>query len=155
MIYYIIALLLFGIGLLVLEVVILPGLIAGIIGGLFILFALGWVFAQYGNAIGICTSIATLAVTGLVLYFALRSKLWKRFSLTDSLQGNKMNVIDDDQISVGDIAKALSALRPMGTIIIGNKKIEAQTNLYNYNYARYQNGELVTKLGGYNYPLKY
>ncbi|MBC7412627.1 MAG: HAMP domain-containing protein [Bacteroidia bacterium] len=35
-----------------------------------------------------------------------------------------------------------------------DNKIEAQTNLYNYNYARYQNNELVTKLGGYNYPLK-
>ncbi len=35
-----------------------------------------------------------------------------------------------------------------------DNKIEAQTNLYNFSYARYQNKELITKLGVYNYPLK-
>jgi two-component system, NtrC family, nitrogen regulation sensor histidine kinase NtrY len=35
-----------------------------------------------------------------------------------------------------------------------DSKIETQINLYNYSYARYQNKELVTKIGAYNYPLK-
>lgn len=128
MIVYIIALIVFGIALLVLEILILPGLIAGIIGGVFILFALSWVFTKYGSAAGIYASLAAGIATTLVLYLALRSKMWKRFSLTTSLQGNRMNVLDDREIKAGDTARTLSALRPMGTVMIGDKKVEAQTN---------------------------
>ena len=54
--------------------------------------------------------------------------MWKRFSLTTSLQGNKMNVLDAEEIKVGDVAKTLSALRPMGTVMFINKRYEAQSN---------------------------
>ena len=39
-----------------------------------------------------------------------------------------MNVIDNEEIKIGDTVRTLSALRPMGTIIIAEKKYEAQTN---------------------------
>ncbi len=133
MIVYIIALIVFGIALLVLEILILPGLIAGIIGALFILFSLSWIFTKYGSAAGIYASVATGIVTTLILYFALRSKMWKRFTLTTSLRDNKMNVLDNVDINIGDTAITLSALRPMGSVMIGDKKLEAQTN-----------GELIT-----------
>ncbi len=128
MIIYALLLILFGIALLVLEILILPGLIAGIVGALFILFALSWVFSDYGSAIGIYVSIATIVCTALTLYFALRSKMWKRFSLHTSLKDNRVNVVDSEQIKIGDRALTLSALRPMGTLLIGDKKVEAQTN---------------------------
>ncbi len=128
MIVYIIALIVFGIALLVLEILIIPGLIAGIIGALFILFALSCVFTQYGSEAGIYASLATGIATTFIIYIALRSKVWKRFSLTTSLRDNRMNVLDNTDINIGDTAITLSALRPMGTVMIGDKKMEAQTN---------------------------
>ena len=41
---------------------------------------------------------------------------------------NKFADIDEEEINIGDTARTLSALRPMGTVIIGDKKLEAQTN---------------------------
>lgn len=128
MIFYIIALIVFGIALLVLEIVILPGLVAGIIGALFIIFSLSWIFSSYGTEVGIYATISTLVVGGMTLYFALKSKMWKRFSLNTSLKDSRMNEIQPSGITVGDTAVTLSVLRPMGTIMIDNRRYEAQTN---------------------------
>jgi membrane-bound ClpP family serine protease len=125
---YIAILILLGITLLVLEILILPGLVAGIIGGIFLLVAIAWTFQGYGTEAGIYTGIATCLITAAALYIALKTRVWSRFSLKEDLQQSRMNVIAPDTIAEGTEALTVSALRPMGTVMIGDLKLEARTN---------------------------
>ena len=125
---YIVLLILLGIILLVLEIVVLPGLIAGIIGSLFLLVAISWTFAEYGTTIGIYTTIGTFLITGISLYFSFKSKVWRRFSLKQDLRDSRANVADSSTLSEGMEALTISALRPMGTVMINDIKLEARTN---------------------------
>jgi membrane-bound ClpP family serine protease len=127
-IIYIILLITLGIALLVLEILVLPGLVAGIIGGLFLLIAVSWTFKEYGTVAGTYTATGTVILTALSLYIGLKSKVWKRFSLKHDLQESRANVVDATSIHEGDHAMTISALRPMGTILVNDIKIEARTN---------------------------
>lgn len=122
----IILLIAIGIALLVLEILVLPGLIAGIIGGVFILSGVLMTYSNYGSEAGHLTAIASVILSaGTVIYF-LRSKSWQKFGLNSKLEG-KTNEVDKLPVAEGDIGITISALRPMGTIMIGNLRIEAQT----------------------------
>lgn len=122
----IILLIAIGIALLVLEILVLPGLIAGIIGGVFILAGVLMTYSNYGSEAGHLTAIAsTILSAGTVIYF-LRSKSWQKFGLNSKLEG-KTNEVDKLPVAEGDTGITISALRPMGTIMIGNLRIEAQT----------------------------
>lgn len=118
---------LFGIALLILEILILPGLIAGIFGVIFICAGVGWMYHEYGMVTGHYTLAATVILTFAGIYYSLKSKAWKRFSLEQSLQG-KANDLNELGIKEGDEGISVSSLRPMGTVLIGNNKIEGQSN---------------------------
>jgi membrane-bound ClpP family serine protease len=123
----IILLIAIGIALLILEILVLPGLIAGIIGGVFMLAGILMTYSAYGSVAGHLTAVAAVALSvGTVLYF-LRSKSWQRFGLNLKLEG-KTNEVDKLPVAEGDTGITLSALRPMGTILVKNLRIEAQTN---------------------------
>ena len=128
MVFYIAVLIILGILLLVLEILILPGLIAGIIGSLFLVAAISWTFKSYGTAAGVYTSVATIALLAASIYIGLKSKIWSRFSLKTNMKESKMNEIDTSIVKEGDEAITVSALRPMGSIMIGDLKVEAQSN---------------------------
>ncbi len=122
----IILLIAIGIALLVLEILVLPGLIAGIIRGVFILAGVLMTYSNYGSEAGHLTAIASAILSaGTVIYF-LRSKSWQKFGLNSKLEG-KTNEVDKLPVSEGDTGITISALRPMGTIMINNLRIEAQT----------------------------
>lgn len=123
----IIVLIVVGICLLVLEILILPGLIAGIIGVVLMLLGILWMYQDFGSSAGNYTSVITVIVTIFAIYYSLKSKAWQRFGLNDSLQG-KTNEVDKLDLIEGDEGVALSALRPMGTVMIKDRKVEAQTN---------------------------
>lgn len=123
----IIVLIFIGIVLLVLEILVLPGLIAGIIGGILIISGIAWMYASYGNNAGNITALVTAIATGASIYFSLRSRAWERFGLKDSLEG-KTNEVNKLEIHEGDEGISVSALRPMGTVMVNNQRVEAQTN---------------------------
>lgn len=123
----IIGLILLGILLLVLEILILPGLIAGIIGTLFLIIALSWMYADYGVEAGNYTLLATFILTFAAIWGAFKSRAWSRFSLKETLDG-KMNDISGLEVKEGDTGKTLSALRPSGTIQVGESRLEGYTN---------------------------
>jgi membrane-bound ClpP family serine protease len=124
---YIAILIILGILLLVLEILIIPGLIAGIVGVAFMLIGIIWTFKEYGNTVGIYTSVATVLLTGTSLYIAFKSRVWSRFSLKQDLSDSRANVIALGIVE-GDEAITISTLRPMGTVMIDNIKMEARSN---------------------------
>jgi membrane-bound ClpP family serine protease len=122
----IIAIILFGIILIVLEILILPGLIAGIIGAIFMVMGLLMMYKNYGDFYGNITLIATIALTAGSLIYALKSKAWRRFGLKDTID-SKVIDLTTANIEPGTVGITISALRPMGTVMIGNEMYEVQT----------------------------
>lgn len=125
-IFFIVILIVFGITLIVLEVLLLPGLIAGILGGVFMLMGIAWTWQIYGTNAAVTVSLASGALLGLSLYLSLKSGIWGRFSLKDKLEG-KMNQIDHEKVKPGDKGAAISSLRPMGTVRVNGERYEAET----------------------------
>jgi membrane-bound ClpP family serine protease len=123
----IVGLILIGILLLVLEILILPGLIAGIIGAVFLIIAIAWMYADYGSTAGNYTLLSTLLLTFLAIWGSFKSKAWSRFGHKETLEG-KMNDIARHGIAEGEIGTTLSALRPSGTVLIRDAKVEGFTN---------------------------
>lgn len=123
----IIGLIVIGILLLVLEILVLPGLVAGIAGGVFLLIAIVWMYASHGDTAGHITLAATAVATGVAIYWSLKSKMWNRFGLKDTIDG-KVNDIGALAILPGEEGRTLSALRPSGMILINGNKVEAATN---------------------------
>lgn len=119
---------LIGIGFLflLLEVLVLPGTnIAGVLG--FVLLAIGiWqAFAVYGGLAGTVTLMITLVLSGVVLYFALKSRTWKRAALNKNID-SRVNVIDLEKIKTGDHGKTISRLVPMGKAEINGEYYEVK-----------------------------
>ncbi len=123
----IIGLIVIGIILLVLEIIVLPGMIAGIIGGIFLLVAILWMYSSEGETAGHITLAITFVATLVAIYASLKSRAWRRYGLHEINDG-KVNDVTALQIHEGDEGRTLSALRPSGTILIGDSKLEAQTN---------------------------
>jgi membrane-bound ClpP family serine protease len=123
----IIGLIILGIILLVLEILVLPGLVAGIIGGLMIMASIIWMYQDYGSTAGHITAVSSFLATVIAIWWSLKSKAWNRYSLKDQLEG-KVNDVASLGVNEGDEGRTLSALRPSGTILFGDKKIEGHTS---------------------------
>jgi len=125
-IFFISILIIFGILLIVLEILIVPGFIVGIAGAVFVVMGIGWAWQVYGSTVGIMVALGSVFITGLSIWSALRTSFWKKFSLNDKLEG-KMNVIDGSLVKAGDRGEAVSSLRPMGTVRVNGERYEATT----------------------------
>jgi membrane-bound ClpP family serine protease len=122
----IVFLILIGIVLLILEILILPGLIAGIIGGILIITGIILTYTNYGNTYGHITFAATAIVTGISIWYAFKSRVWERFGLQQTSDG-KIIRLDELNIQPGDAGITLSVVRPSGTALFDNKKLEVHS----------------------------
>lgn len=124
----VIFLVLFGLGLLVAEVIFVPGTtLVGIIGLFLTVAGIYMGFATFGNS----TGYWLLAISGLIgigaTIYALRHDTWSRFSLSSS---NKSKVNEDfpNQLTVGMRGKTMSELRPQGKAVFGDVISEVRTH---------------------------
>jgi len=122
----IITLIVFGIILLILEILVLPGLISGIVGVMLMITGVLWMYSSQGSTAGHITLACTAATSGAAILYALKSRAWERFGLKGHLEGKSVSTAGLP-ISVGDEVITMSALRPMGTILAGDHKAEAET----------------------------
>ena len=125
-IVFICVLILFGVLLITVEILIVPGLIVGILGGIFVIMGIGWAWQVYGSDAGTIVAISSILLTAVAIWSAVRTGFWDRFSLQSQLKG-RVNEIDLDTIKEGDHGAALSSLRPMGTIRVKGKRFEASS----------------------------
>ena len=123
----IIGLLVIGIILLVLEILVLPGMIAGIIGGIFLLLGILWMYSAEGTTAGHITLASTFAATTLAIYLSLKNKSWLRYGLKTSID-SRVNDVGLLDIREGEEGRTLSALRPSGTIQVGDRRVEGQSS---------------------------
>lgn len=124
-------LILFGIALLIVEFLVLPGITVAFIGGI-LLMGLGifMSYKSYGTTVGNYTVLATVILFGGGLYYSLRSKTWKNLSLNSEIDG-KVNTIEEHKIKKGDKGIAITRLAPMGKVQVNDIVVEAKsTGIY-------------------------
>jgi len=123
---FIIPIIVFGLVMVMLEIFVLPGFVAGVVGGLVVVYGVYQSYAVYGATAGSITLFATIAVFVLTLVLFFKSGMWKKVALSDVVDG-KMNTLENIP-SPGDRGKAISRLAPMGKALINNEYYEVSTN---------------------------
>jgi membrane-bound ClpP family serine protease len=125
--FIIIALLLIGLVLLVVEVVFIPGTtVVGILGIVFSIIGVVLSYNHFGNGVGFYILLTTLGGTLVALFFSFRAGAWNKFSLKSSIKG-KVNEGTQSHLRVGDVGETVSALRPSGKAVFGESIFEVRS----------------------------
>jgi membrane-bound ClpP family serine protease len=123
----IIALIVLGILLLLVEFLIIPGVtVAGITGTLLII---GGVFCGYyfhGTPQGHYIMLSTLGLILLVFVIALKTKTWNKVGLKTSINSH-VETHGKEDFKVGDTGMTISRLTPIGKIMVNDKIVEARS----------------------------
>lgn len=112
-----------GLLLLALEIVALPGGVAGVFGMGLLVFGIWQSYLLWGNAAGNTILIVCSAITAVLLFLFLKAKTWKRFSLKEESSG-MVNVADTDNVAIGDTGRTIARLAPTGKALIDNRVVE-------------------------------
>jgi membrane-bound ClpP family serine protease len=126
--FIVIGLVVFGLALIVIEVVFIPGTtIVGILGCIFGIAALYLSFEYFGNTIGAITTVISLIAGISVVVISLKSGVWEKFSLKSTMEG-KVNGEIIVTAKVGDVGKAISTLKPIGNGLFDEKILEVRSS---------------------------
>jgi membrane-bound ClpP family serine protease len=124
----IISLLAIGLGLIIVELVFIPGTtVVGLLGLIFAVVGIVISYRHFGNDIGLYILIGSSVATVVALFFSFRSGAWSRFSHKTSLD-TRVNEGMLDRLNVGEEGTTRSALRPMGTAEFNNHAYEVRTS---------------------------
>ncbi|MBN2597985.1 NfeD family protein [Labilibaculum sp.] len=123
----IVLLIVFGIVLLLLEFLVIPGITVAAVGG--ILMIVGGIYMSYhhyGNLVGHLTVLSAVILSGISLVLALKSQTWNKIMLNTEVD-SKVQKLDDENITIGDEGICVSRLAPMGQVKLDNKIVEARS----------------------------
>lgn len=125
--FTVISLVLFGLILLVVEIIFIPGTtVVGLIGIIIMAVGVGLSFNYFGSTAGWSTVAGTSVTSGLVLYYSFKSNVWGRFALK-STSSSKVNEGEVLELSPGQEGITVSALRPIGKAELANRTYEVKT----------------------------
>lgn len=123
----VVSLILFGLVLIVAEIIFVPGTtVVGILGFIFLIVGISLSFSYFGGETGWTTVGVTAVVSGLILYFSFKANVWGHFSLKSSIN-SKVNEGETATVTIGMEGQTVSALRPVGKAILGEKTFEVKT----------------------------
>ena len=123
----IIALLLIGLILLIVEVIFIPGVtVVGVLGAVISIIGIVAGYNRFGDVVGFYILLSTISLTGIALFFSFRSNAWKKFSLNSTNDG-KVNEGMTLTLTVGDTGITTSTLRPSGKADFNNTIVEVRT----------------------------
>ena len=120
----IIVFLVVGAVLIALELVALPGGVAGILGAVAMIIAIWQSYAQYGTLAGNIVLIASVVLALLLLL--MRNKTWRKIGLKEEVD-SKVNTVDENIIAVGATGTTVSRLAPAGKAVINGQTCEVHT----------------------------
>jgi len=124
----VIALILVGLTLIIVEVVFIPGTtVVGLLGLVFLIVGIAFSYGQFGSETGNYVLLASVIGFALALYLSFRKGAWKRFSLKTSIE-SRVNEGVTRELKPGNEGIAVSALRPMGSAEFDGKIFEVKTN---------------------------
>ena len=114
--------LLLGVLLLTLEIVVLPGGIAGLFGAILIGLGVWQTYALFGNTTGTIVLLCAVALVVLTLILFLRKRTWQRFSLNEEVT-SRVNEVET-AVKVGSRGNNISRLAPTGKALIDGQQVE-------------------------------
>ena len=125
--FIIISLLVFGLVLLIVEIIFIPGTtVVGVLGVAFSIAGVVMAYRPFGKEVGFYVLLITLLSTAVSLYMSFRSGAWSKFSLHSSIK-SKFNEGITAPLHVGDEGHTMSALRPFGKAEFGQTVIEVKS----------------------------
>jgi len=121
---------LFAAGVLLVAVeVLVPGAVLGVLGGLCLLGAVVASFLHFGGFGGTVATVVALAIGSITLYLEFvvlpRSRLAKKFSMTETVSSTSQPVVADRAAVVGREAVAVTTLAPGGYVELDGRRYEA------------------------------
>ncbi len=123
----ILALLLIGLALIIIEIIFVPGTtIVGVIGLIFAGAGILISYRHFGNEAGLYILLGVSAFTAIALYYSFRSGAWTRFA-NKSASKSKVNEGKTDALQLGDEGVTRSSLKPMGTVEFQGGQFEVKT----------------------------
>jgi len=124
----VIALLLIGLTLILVELVFIPGTtVVGLLGLVFAIVGIVVCYQHFGDTVGLYALIGMSCVTLGGLFYSFRAGTWSRFSLKSAID-SKVNEGLLSSVHVGDEGVTLSSLRPMGKAEFHEKAFEVKTS---------------------------
>ena len=114
--------LLLGVILLALEIVALPGGVAGVFGVGLIVFGVWETYLMFGDTVGTIVLLCAIALCTLMLVWFMKTKTWKRFSLEEE-SDSKVNQLEH-AVKVGSRGTTISRLAPTGKALIDGQPTE-------------------------------
>ncbi|MDR0438027.1 MAG: nodulation efficiency protein D (NfeD) [Bacteroidales bacterium] len=122
-----ILLLVVGFILILVEILVVPGMsIVGIFGFSALIYGVVRIFVDYGTTAGWIALASVLAVCIILVVWFMKTKSWKKIMLHDKLE-DKVNVVDQHKIKVGDEGTAMSRLAPMGQATFADEIYEVHS----------------------------
>jgi membrane-bound serine protease (ClpP class) len=117
-----------GVALLFVEMF-LPGIVAGVIGGILLVAAIAVAYRDLGPEAGNVTLLATVALTGFLWWWWATRFQHTRFGRRMTLETSSTGGAGPEGLEVftGKTGTAVTPLRPSGTIVVGGKRVDAMT----------------------------
>ena len=120
-----------GLLLIAVEVYLIPGFnVIGILGGLLIVFAVGYAYSESG-LVGGTVALSATVTSGIALFLLLwQSGAWDRFILSTTLKTENDAASRERDARAGYLGKtgiAITPLRPTGIVEIDGERIEVST----------------------------
>ncbi|MEJ2004375.1 MAG: NfeD family protein [Cyclobacteriaceae bacterium] len=126
--FIVLALIVVGLGLLLVEVIFVPGTtFVGIAGAVSAIIGIYLSFDYFGANVGWWMLLVTALLFGAAIYFGFRGQTWDRFSLKSSIK-SKFNEGLTTGLQVAQRGKALSSLRPSGNAEFDSRTFEVRTH---------------------------
>jgi membrane-bound ClpP family serine protease len=124
----VIALILLGIFLFLVEFLILPGITVAGIGGIALLGGgIYLAFEKFGNETGFFVLVSSFLVSVAILAFSLRAKTWKRVMLHTNIEGHANEAPPIDSILPGDKGITMTRLGPIGKVKVNGIVVEGKS----------------------------
>ena len=120
-------LILFGLIMIVVEVLFVPG--TTIVGVLGFIFEIGGVYLAYdyfGDTVGTIVLGAAFVISCGCIILSFKSGLWKKLSLKEEHTG-RVNEGKTDDLIICQEGMTVSSLKPIGKAIFNNKEYEVKT----------------------------
>lgn len=112
-----------GLILLTLEIVALPGGVAGVCGGLLLVFGIWQGYALLGTTGGSIILGACVVLCVVLLAILMKTKTWKKFTLHEE-SDSTVNQIEVSTIAVGARGTTIARLAPTGRASIDGQIVE-------------------------------
>ncbi|MCR4828787.1 MAG: NfeD family protein [Bacteroidales bacterium] len=118
--------LLVGLALIALEIIMLPGGVAGIFGGIMVAVSIWQTYARYGVVAGNIVLVSSLVIEIVLLLVLLKKGTWKRLALKEQID-SRTHEVNKNEVKVGMRGKSITMLKPAGNAMIGNTLTEVHS----------------------------